>query len=143
MIHNISYRVFVNATENETKVINALKTIFPNAKPKKEITEGFYGNYVVILSEKFDKKSYIEDFINSFLDIDVDDLKQIKNDLILKTDNCGNLFLRFDKQEAYNNTWKIVNHGDAIHVKLKVKAYPAKKSTSIKVMTDLIDIQLN
>lgn len=143
MIHNISYRVFVNVTENETKVRNALKTIFPNAKPEKELTEGFYGNPVIILSEKFDKKRYIKDFINSFLDMDIDGLKQIKKDLILKTDNSGNLFLRFDKQEAYNETWKIVNHGDSIHVKIKVAAYPAKQSTSIKVMNVLIDTKLN
>lgn len=143
MFHNISYRVFVNATENEIKVMDALKTIFPNARPKKELTEGFYGNPVIILSEKFDKKRYIKEFIDFFLDIGNNELKQIKKDLILKTDNSGNLFLRFDKQKAYNGIWKIVSHGDSIHVKLKVAAYPAKKSVSLEVMADLINTQIN
>jgi hypothetical protein len=139
MIHNISYRVFINVTEDEDKVLYALKTIFPNAKPKKEIIEGYYGNLVISLSEKFDKKQFINEFISSFLDMDKNELNQIKNNLEIKTDYNGNLFLRFDKQKAYDEKWKVVTHGDSIHVKLKVAAYPAKQSTSVDVMSNLID----
>ena len=142
MIHNISYRLFVNATEDENKVIYALKEIFPKSEPKKEIIEGFYGNPLIILSEKFDKKQHIKQFINSFLDMDKTELNKLKNDLKIKTDHNGNLFLRFDKQEAYNEKWKIVNHGDSIHVKIKVAAYPSKQSTAISTISNLIDTVL-
>ena len=39
--------------------------------------------------------------------------------------------------------WEILDGGDSIHLKIKIAAYPAKKSTSIQVMSDLIDIHLN
>ena len=142
MIHNISYRVFINVTENENKVLMALKTIFPNAKPVKKITEGFYGNPIIIFSEKFDKKQYIKQFINSFLDMNNKELVLIKNNLKMKTDYKGNLFLRFDKQKAYSEKWEVVNHGDSIHVKLKIASYPANQSNSIAVMSNLIDSKL-
>ena len=48
-----------------------------------------------------------------------------------KMDDKGNLFLRFDKQRAYLGDLKIIEHGDAIHVKIKIAAYPAKKENAI------------
>ena len=48
MIHNISYRVFVYGTENEEKVKEAVKTLFPNSHPETDTTEGYFKNPVLI-----------------------------------------------------------------------------------------------
>jgi hypothetical protein len=48
-------------------------------------------------------------------------------------DDRGNLFLRFDKQRAYLGDLKIVEHGDSLHLKLKIAAYPARKEEALKV----------
>ncbi len=137
MIHNISYRTFVYGTEKEEKVREAIKTLFPSSSPHCEITEGYYKNPVLILYDKIDKKRDIKDFIKKLDQIETSDQKKILNQLENKMDDKGNLFLRFDKQKAYLGDLKIVEHGDSIHLKVKMAAYPAKKEVALKLARKL------
>ena len=137
MIHNISYRVFVYGTENEEKVREAVKTLFLNSHPQTEIIEGYFKNPVLILHDKIEKKRQNKDFIKILENLDLSSKKRILNELYKKMDDKGNLFLRFDKQRAYKGDLKIVEHGDAVHVKIKIAAYPAKKETAIKIAEEI------
>jgi len=137
MIHNISYRVFVYGTENEEKVREAIKTLFPDSSPKTDITEGHFKNQVLILNDKITKNREIKDFIKLLINLDSKTKKRILNQLDNKMDEKGNLFLRFDKQRAYLGDLKIIEHGDAIHVKIKMAAYPAKKENAIKLAREI------
>ncbi|MCE5214071.1 MAG: exosome protein [Methanobacterium sp.] len=136
MIHNISYRTFVNGTENEEKVRKAVKTLFPNSLPQKEYIEGYYKNPVLVLHGKIVKKQDIKDFISTIKDQKSTRLK-ILNELDKKLDDKGNLFLRFDKQKAYLGEFKIIEHGDSIHLKIKIAAYPAKKKPALKIVWEI------
>ncbi|MCE7698869.1 MAG: hypothetical protein K8E24_008615 [Methanobacterium paludis] len=49
----------------------------------------------------------------------------------------GNLFLRFDKQRAHLGDLNVVEHGDSIHVKIKIAAYPAKKEVALKIAREI------
>ncbi len=131
MIHNVSYRTFVYGTENEEKVKKAVKTLFPNSSPQMEYTEGYWKNPVLILHDKIEKKKEIRDFIGTLQDTSTAD--KIRKDLDRKMDDKGNLFLRFDKQRAYLDELEIVEHGDSIHVKIKIAAYPARKEVAMKL----------
>jgi RNA-binding protein len=137
MIHNISYRVFVYGTENEDKVGESLRTIFLEASPQREVTEGYYNNPVTILSQKFSKKREISDFIKKLNEMDDNEKTNVLNELDRKMDDKGNLFLRFHKQEAFKGNWKVVEHGDSIHIKIKIAAYPAKKEGAIKIAREI------
>lgn len=137
MIHNISYRTFVYGTENKEKVKKAIKTLFPNSLPECEITEGYFKNSVLILHDKIDKNREIKDFIQILNKIEPSDKKKVLNELEKKMDDKGNLFLRFDKQKAYLGEFKIVEHGDSIHLKIKMAAYPAKKENAMKLAKKL------
>lgn len=137
MIHNISYRAFVYGTENKEKVLESIKTLFPNSSPQCEATEGYYKNPVLILNNKIDKKSEIKDFVEKLTSIKDPAKKRILNQLENKMDDYGNLFLRFDKQRAYLGDLKVVEHGDSIHIKIKIAAYPAKKKVAIKIARKL------
>ena len=77
MIHNISYRAFVYGTENKEKVLESIKTLFPNSFPHIEDTEGYYKNPVLILSNKIDKKSEIKDFVKKLSTLNVYSRKRI------------------------------------------------------------------
>jgi RNA binding exosome subunit len=138
MIHNISYRVFIYGTESECKVEKALKNIFPDALPQKEVTEGYYKNPVTILSQKFNKKREINNFIKKLHEMDSNEKIKVSNDLDKKMDDKGNLFLRFNKQEAFKGNWKVVEHGDSIHIKIKIAAYPSKKEGAIKIAREIL-----
>jgi RNA binding exosome subunit len=137
MIHNISYRAFVYGTENKEKVLESIKTLFPNSSPQCEATEGYYKNPVLILSNKIDKKREIKDFVEKLTSMKDPAKKRILNQLENKMDDYGNLFLRFDKQRANLGNLKVVEHGDSIHIKIKIAAYPAKKKVAIKIARKL------
>ncbi len=140
MIHNISYRVFVYGTENDEKVKEAVKTLFPNSHPQTDTTEGYFKNPVLILHDKITKNREIKEFVNVLKQIDTASKKRLRSELENKMDERGNLFLRFDKQRAYLGDLKIIEHGDAIHVKINVAAYPAKKENAIKVARDIFGV---
>lgn len=139
MIHNLSYRVFVYGTENKEKVIKAIHTLFPSSIPQETLTEGYYKNSVLILHDKIQKKNDIKDFIKVMQGMKYPDKKRILRELDNKMDAKGNLFLRFDKQRAYLDALNIVEHGDSIHVKIKIAAYPAKKVPALKLARKLWD----
>ena len=139
MIHNISYRAFVYGTENGEKVLNSIKTLFPNSSPQCEATEGYYKNPVLILNNKIDKKREIKDFVENLSSMKDPAKKRIFYQLENKMDDYGNLFLRFDKQRAYLGDLKVVEHGDSIHLKIKIAAYPAKKKVAIEIARKLFE----
>lgn len=137
MIHNISYRTFVYGTENEEKVRKAVKTLFPNSSPQQEYIEGYYQNPVLILHDKIEKKREIKDFIVKMENLPSSCRNKILDDLDRKMDDKGNLFLRFNKQKAYLDELEVVEHGDSIHVKIKIAAYPARKEQAMKIARKL------
>ncbi|WP_424355416.1 RNA-binding protein [Methanobacterium sp. MBAC-LM] len=140
MIHNISYRVFVYGTENEEKVKEAVKTLFPNSHPQTDTTEGYFKNPVLILHDKISKNREIKNFIQILKEIDAASKKRLLSVLENKMDERGNLFLRFDKQRAYLGDLKIIEHGDAIHVKINIAAYPAKKENAMEIARDIFGV---
>lgn len=140
MIHNISYRTFVYGTEDEEKVTDAISYIFHNLLPEKTITEDHFGNDIIILSQKITKKRYNRDFIKFFNEnLSENDKEIIKDELSRRMDEKGNFFLRFDKQEAYDNNLKLTYSGNAIHVRIKIASYPVSKENALKVAHKLFD----
>jgi RNA binding exosome subunit len=137
MIHNLSYRAFVYGTESEEKVREALKTLLPSVVPEKEITEGHHKNQVLILQGKTSKNTEIKMFLEKLRNLSLHDKKMILKGLEDRMDSRGNLFLRFGKQSAYLGDLKLVAHGDTLHIKMKIAAYPAKKEEALKVARQL------
>lgn len=140
MIHNITYRTFVYSTEDEEKVIDAISYIFFKPSPDKTINEDHFGNNIILLSEKISKKRYIRD-ITTFLNENLSDNDKliIKDELSRRMDDKGNLFLRFDKQEAYMGNLKLTYAGDAVHMRIKIASYPVSKQNALKVAHDIFD----
>lgn len=136
MIHNIRYRLFVYKHENETDLIEGLKTILPTSKVEREIAEGVTGDKIIILSGEINKKRETREFMNKLLDMDNSKIANLINDFEKKIDDNGNLFLRFSKKESCNNILEICEDGDSIHLKVKIAAYPAKKRVAIELLKE-------
>jgi RNA binding exosome subunit len=140
MIHNITYRTFVYSTEDEEKVTDAISYIFPKPSPVKEVNEDHFGNNIIVLRDKISKKRSIKDIINFLNDnLSIDDKNTIKEEHSRRMDEKGNLFLRFDKQEAYDQNLKLTYSGDAIHIRIKIASYPVKKENALKVACKIFD----
>jgi RNA binding exosome subunit len=137
MIHHLSYRALVYGTENEDKVREAIINVLPSAQPQREVTEGYYKYPLTVLYQKIDKKNDLKDFIHKINNLKPSEKKKLLRELDRRMDEKGNLFLRFDKQRAYLGDMKLVAHGDSIHIRLKIAAYPAKKKMALKVAQQL------
>ena len=66
------------------------------------------------------------------------DLTKLDNDLDKKMDDKGNWFLRFDKNDAVDEKWTILDSGDSIHLKIKIAAFPAKKEIALSKIHESI-----
>ncbi|MEE1117958.1 RNA-binding domain-containing protein [Methanosphaera sp.] len=140
MIHNISYRTFVYGTEDEEKVITAISYLFSNSLPEKSINEDHFGNKIIVLTDKITKKRTNKDII-AFLNenLSEEDKNTIKNELNRRMDDKGNLFLRFDKQLAFDEKLKLTYSGNAIHIRIKIASYPVSKENAIEVAKKLFN----
>ena len=67
-------------------------------------------------------------------------MDKLNKDLERKIDDKGNWFLRFDKKDALDEKWTILDSGDAIHLKVKIAAFPAKKEIAIDKVREAIDL---
>lgn len=139
MIHNIRFREFVYENEDLDELKQAIVNIFPDAEIEIEEAEGLMDNKILILNGVIDKKRHTKEFFNKLLELDSEVLNKFINDLDKKVDENGNLFLRLSKEDAIDEKMTIVDSGDAIHLKIKIAAYPAKKDIAIKKIKEAIN----
>ncbi|WP_413861995.1 RNA-binding protein [Methanobrevibacter sp. UBA417] len=138
MIHNIRFRLFIYENEDSEELILALLNILPTAEYEVEMAEGLLGEPMQILTGRIDKKRDCKDFLKNLLETDQEQLIKLNKDLNSKMDHSGNLFLRLDKTDAIDDIWTIIDKGDAIHLKIKIEAYPAKKEIAMKNLSEIL-----
>ncbi len=137
MIHNIKFRAFVYENESMDEITQSILNILPEAEIEAEEAEGLLEDKIIILSGVVSKKRYTKTFFKTLLD-NVD-LEKLNDDLELKIDEKGNWFLRFDKDDALDEKWTILDKGDAIHLKVKIAAFPAKKQIAVDNVREAIE----
>ena len=137
MIHNIKFRAFVYENESIDEITQSILNILPEADIEAEEAEGLLEDKIIILSGVVSKKRYTKTFFKTLLDSA--DLEKLNDDLELKIDEKGNWFLRFDKDDALDEKWTILDNGDAIHLKVKIAAFPAKKQIAVDKVREAIE----
>ena len=138
MIHNIKFRAFVYENESVDDISQAILNILPEAEIEAEEAEGLLENKIIILTGIVSKKRFTKTFFNTLLKWT--DLDKLNGDLERKIDDKGNWFLRFDKSDALDEIWTIKDSGDAIHLKVKIAAFPAKKQIAVdKVLQAILN----
>ena len=136
MIHNIKFRAFVYEDESVEEISQAILNILPEAGIEAEEAEGMLEDKIIILSGVVSKKRYTKTFFNTLLEWT--DLDKLNDDLERKIDEKGNWFLRFDKSDALDEKWTILDSGDSVHMKIKIAAYPARKDIAVEKVRDAI-----
>lgn len=137
MIHNIKFRAFVYENESIDEITQSILNILPEADIEAEEAEGLLEDKIIILSGVVSKKRYTKTFFKTLMDSV--DLEKLNDDLELKIDEKGNWFLRFDKADALDEKWTILDKGDAIHLKVKIAAFPAKKQIAVDKVREAIE----
>ena len=136
MIHNIKFRAFVYENESVDEISQAILNLLPEAEIEAEEAEGLMEDKIIILSGTVSKKRYTRTFFNKLLESV--DLEKLNNDLERKMDEKGNWFLRFDKSDALDEKFTILDKGDTIHLKIKIAAFPAKKQIAVDKVREAI-----
>lgn len=129
-----------HATEDEKKVLKALRVLLPEeAEVSKGKLKGHYGNPIFTFTASIKQRKLVRElWVRMTTKLSDDELDKLSRVLPERMDEKCNLHLRFDKQLAYEGELAFTDGGDAIHVRLKVAAYPAKREVATRLVQELI-----
>ena len=148
MIHYIHLRTIAQATEDPEKVRSALKLLLPppGQLAKKDsitvhetVTTGYHGNSIIVMEAELKQNKdcqYVIDRIREHLG--PAGISQLAAELPQRVDYDCNLYIRFNKQEAYLGKLMTTTKSDSILVRIKIKAYPARADKAIQVALSLL-----
>ena len=136
-IHHITIRAIAQATESEDRVKTALSFFLPDNEIEIIKSEGHFGNPITIIQSSI-KGRKCHGFID-FLKTSVPekDMELLKTQMTERVDEQCALNIRFDKQAAYEEEVKLATTNDTIAIRIKLKAYPARREIAIKVAETL------
>ncbi len=123
-IHWIVARAYCQATEDEGLVAEALSAAVSGGTPSDERIEGQFGNSVVVLSRRIEHAADLRATWDRWTHANLP--REVLRDLDGRVDDDGVLHFRLDKQEAAQGQLRLRREADAIDVRVKLKAYPAK-----------------
>lgn len=130
--HYVDLRAFCYATESESRVAAALRTLLPEeAEIESAAGKGHHGDPIVVLSARVERAheiEYVYDRLRESVDIDV-----IREELEDRIDDNNALFLQLDKQAAAQGEIRL---GSGLTLRSKVEAYPAKREKAVENARD-------
>lgn len=137
MIHYILFRTQAHSTEEPSRVRQALENVLPQDTPIEALeTEGYFGNPITIFTARLEKKAATQ-YMKFLRDkLPEEDLRELISELPERVSEDCTFFLRLSKQDAYLGDVRITYAEDAIALKAKVAAYPAKYELGLKILQD-------
>lgn len=139
-VRKVEVNVFVHATEDEEKVKQALRNIIPEYIPlnlSSTNVEGYYGDPIRLLETEFHKWKTCTDILkNLFRNLSSLDQDKILREAQRRIDESGNLYLRLDKQEAFNKKLKL---SDKDPIKIKFRFYIPHKEDPVEVIYEWLN----
>lgn len=121
----VELRVFAHATEDEKKVLAAVRNTLPsqvaeNLTFKRSNLTGHHGNPIVLFEAKIREKEYVKAFLEK-LAVSLKSLdKEVLANEIEQHIEKGCLYLRLDKQSAYLSDVRLCTT-DPIHFRIHFK----------------------
>jgi RNA binding exosome subunit len=130
--HNAVLRVHCHATEEEERVRQALAVLAGEAEPRRSLAEGHHKNPIVVLEVVAQKRA--ADAVWARIRAARSVAEQLAAEAERRTDDAGTFYARFDKQRAYLGELALTHGDDAIHLRSKLAAHPAKKPQAVAVV---------
>lgn len=128
-------RTFSHATEDIVKVRTAMENAFGECDLQVQETEGHHGNPISIIECSLQDADAILEFFSKLGDADIDHLLKTLDERV--DDDC-HLFLKVDKQSAYQGRIKLSSGEDVLSVRVKVRSFPAKRELAIAAAGDYL-----
>jgi RNA binding exosome subunit len=124
-ISYVDISLFAHATENEDKALDAVRHILPQTQVnniifKKSSLSGHHGNPITLFESKIKNKDIVKAVVeNLALNLKALDKETLLNKIGLHVEK-GNLYIRLDKQAAFENEFQVTS-ADPIRVRLRFK----------------------
>ena len=136
----LTFEVFSHSTENKDKVIQSIKNLIPNNLNdlliiNEEKLEGHFHNPIIKIIAILKGNNEVKEILQKIIeDLDSIDRENLKNNLKSIIDESGFLYLRLNKQFAFNKKISLKTEvGDILRLKLKIlKKGPEKIEDIIK-----------
>ena len=142
IVQSVEISTIVHATEDQEKVQAALDAVFPPALRKlftRRYLEGHHGNPIVTINAKITKAADIKQFTQHFVPkLPRMEKLNLLRELNLLTDVGGNLFIRLDKQSAFQGLIQLAEH-DPIRLKIKFSRLSGKTEVLVKKFLEYED----
>jgi len=129
-----------HATEDEQKVLKALRVLLPEGvEVQRGKLKGHHGNPIFTFTASIKQRRLVRElWTRMTAKLRADELDKLSRVAPERVDETCHLYLRFDKQLAYAGELALTEGGDAVHVELKVAAYPAKREVATKLVREFI-----
>jgi RNA binding exosome subunit len=121
-VTHIEIRVFAHATEDEEKVLTAVRNTLPpqvseNIAFKRSSLTGHHGNPITLFEAKIKEKDHVKAFFEKLASTLNSLDKEVLSGEIEQHIDKGCLYLRLDKQSAYLNEVRLCTT-DPIHFRI-------------------------
>jgi len=129
-----------HATEDEQKVLKALRVLLPEeVEVRRGKLKGHYSNPIFTFTASVKQRRLVRElWERTTAKLRADELAKLSRVAPERVDETCHLYLRFDKQLAYAGELALTEGGDAVHVELKVTAYPAKREVAARLVREFI-----
>lgn len=139
-IASLNFRTFAHATEDEGRVEKALRNVSGADEIERSKTAGYHGNPITVLEVRITDARRIKVFLKA---LDRKDVSYLLDSIEKRVDEDSFFFLRLDKQEAFQERFVLADHDDVIAVRAKIKSYPQSRDNAVKVITKILQDQLD
>ena len=128
---HIEIRVFAHATEDEEKVLTAVRNTLPpqvseNIAFKRSNLTGHHGNPITLFEAKIKEKDHVKAFFEKLASTLNSLDKEVLSGEIEQHIDKGCLYLRLDKQSAYLNEVRLCTT-DPIHLRIHFRKADSKE----------------
>ena len=131
VLHGLTFRAFCQATEDEFKVVQALKFVSGVDDVSRSRSEGYFGNLILILEARVSSSRKIDAI---FRRLDKSSIEEMIDSLESRVDDECSFFFRLDKQEAYLGRLVMREGQEVIAVRGKIESYPKRRDAALANM---------
>ncbi len=135
--HYIDLRTFCYATEDDSRVEDALRLFLPEEfEIQRAESEGHHGDRILVMSARVENADGMRTVLEALETLPAEEFSQVQNELDERVTENTEFFLTLSKQAAFNGE---VTRGDGITFRAKVEAYPAKKAHAMDNVEDVLE----
>jgi RNA binding exosome subunit len=135
----LHFRTYCHETEDPAKVRQAVSFITGGGEVEEHSTEGHHGNRIVVMESHIRDRKGVRAF---FARLCAEDLEELLRTLGMRVDDEGNLYIRFDKQAAFQGSMRMGQTDDPIVVRGKIESYPRNRENDIASAKAFLEAQI-